>query len=253
MGVVNTVEIQPHEVSWFLAVVGGILSFLSPCVLPLVPGYLSYISGYSVESLKKGESSLTRTGRLVWQTVLFILGFTTVFMLLGGVAGGLSEWFFTYRRGLEIAAGLLVMFFGVFLTGLYRPALLEREFRPETSSSSGGTGSYLIGASFGFGWTPCVGPILAAILALAGAGGDAERGALLLAAYSMGLGIPFLLTALLFDRVMSLLGSARPWLQTLERIGGAILIGAGLLILLGQFEVLAGWLTEIFPFLLEFG
>lgn len=246
-------EIQPHEVSWFLAVAGGILSFLSPCVLPLVPGYLSYLSGYSLESMREGEPSRVRTGRLVWQTFLFVLGFTTVFLILGGVAGALSEWFFVYRRELEIAAGLLVVFFGVFLTGLYRPAVLEREFRPGSNPSSGGTGSYLIGASFGFGWTPCVGPILAAVLALAGAGGSAERGLLLLTAYSMGLGIPFLLTALLVDRTVDLLKSHKKWLGGLERVGGIVLIGVGCLILLGRFERLAGWLTQAFPTLLAFG
>lgn len=246
-------EVQPHELSWFLAVAGGILSFLSPCVLPLVPGYLSYLSGYSVESLKEGESSFHRTGRLVWQTFLFVLGFTTVFMALGGVVGGLSEWFLAYRRVLEVVAGLLVVFFGVFLTGLYRPSVLEREFRPGNQQGSSGTASYFIGASFGFGWTPCVGPILAAILALAGAGGEADRAILLLTVYSMGLGIPFLLTALLFDKALDFFGFAKQWLNLLERTGGAILIGVGALIVLGRFEVIAGWLTNVFPMLMELG
>lgn len=236
-----------------LAAAGGVISFLSPCVLPLVPGYLSYISGYSVEALKNNDGSGTRTGRLVWQTVLFIAGFTAVFMLLGGVAGGLGELFFSYRRPLEITAGLLVIFFGVFLTGLYRPAFLEREFRPTPDHPGSGTGSLLIGASFGFGWTPCIGPILAAILALAGTGGDTTRGAFLLLVYSLGLGIPFLLTALLFDRALGWFDSMKRWLDWLSRSGGLILIGVGTLITLGRFNRIAEWLTRTFPFLLEFG
>lgn len=246
-------EVQPREITWMLAAAGGVISFLSPCVLPLVPGYLSYISGYSVEALKENVGSRRRTGRLVWQTVLFILGFTAVFMLLGGVVGGLGELFFFYRRPLEIMAGLLVIFFGVFLTGLYRPEFLEREFRPAPDDPGSGTGSLLVGASFGFGWTPCVGPILAAVLALAGTSGDAGRGALLLLIYSLGLGVPFLLTALLFDRALSWFDSMKRWLTWLERTGGIVLIGVGTLITLGQFNRIAGWLTRAFPVLLEFG
>jgi cytochrome c-type biogenesis protein len=247
------VEVQPSQLNVLIALLGGVLSFLSPCVLPLVPGYLSFVSGFSVESLRSGQSNLKRSGRLIWQTLLFILGFTVVFMLLGGVVGGLSEWFFAYRRGLEIVAGALIIFFGIFLTGIYRPALLEREFRPTTDNGGSGAASFFVGASFGFGWTPCVGPILGAILALAGTGGDATRGAMLLGVYSLGLGIPFVLTALLFDYALGWFEAAKRWLHWLERLGGAILIVAGILIVSGQFERLAGLLTEMFPVLLTFG
>ncbi|MFB6356989.1 MAG: cytochrome c biogenesis CcdA family protein [bacterium] len=236
-----------------MAMAGGILSFLSPCVLPLVPGYLSYISGYSVESLKNGERSVKRTIRLLWQTGLFVLGFTVVFMILGGAMGWLGQSLLSYRRPAEIVGGALVIGFGVFLSGLYRPEFLMREFRPQMGESSSGSGSILMGMSFGLGWTPCVGPILGAILTLAGMEQSAGQGALLLFVYSMSLGVPFLLSALLVD--LTLAGAKRigPWLEWLERTGGVVLIGVGVLIMTGQFTLLALWLTRAFPFLLNFG
>lgn len=246
-------EVQPGQLNLLLAMLGGVLSFLSPCVLPLVPGYLSYISGFSVDSLKQGRSSWRQTGQLVWQTLLFVLGFTVIFMTLGGVLGGVGDLFFAYQRALEVTAGLLIILFGVFLAGLYRPAFLQREFRPLSDEDSTGSASFFVGAAFGFGWTPCVGPILGAILALAGSGGDALRGAVLLGAYSFGLGLPFLATALLYNYALSVFGSGKRWLGYLERAGGLILIGAGGLILAGQFGRIAETLADWFPILLEFG
>lgn len=202
-------EVQPDQLNLFLAMIGGVLSFLSPCVLPLVPGYLSYISGFSVESLKQGQTSWRRTGQLIWQTLLFIMGFTVVFMALGGVLGALGSWFFAYRRGLEMLAGLLIISFGIFLAGVYRPSILRREFRPLSDKKSTGSASFFIGAAFGFGWTPCVGPILGAILALASTGGGAMHGALLLSVYSFGLGIPFLITALAYNYALGFLGQRK--------------------------------------------
>ncbi|MFB6345898.1 MAG: cytochrome c biogenesis CcdA family protein, partial [bacterium] len=163
---------------------------MSPCVLPLVPGYLSYISGYSVESLKQNEQDRMRPLRIAWQTALFILGFTLVFMALGGAAGWIGEIFLAYRRSAEIVAGLFIIGFGIFLTGLYRPQFMVREFRPQWGESSSGTGSLYMGMSFGLRWTPCVGPVLATILTLAGMEQNAGRGAILLFVYSLSLGIP---------------------------------------------------------------
>lgn len=244
---------NPTDPGLLMAMTGGILSFLSPCVLPLVPGYLSYISGYSVEALREGRRSVRRTLRLLWQTGMFVLGFTVVFMILGGAMGWLGQSLLAYRRPAEVVGGGLIVGFGVFLSGLYRPDFLMREFRPQLGESSSGSGSILMGMSFGMGWTPCVGPILGAILTVAGMEQSAGRGALLLFVYSMSLGVPFLLSALLVDRALVEVKKIGPWLGWLERMGGVILIGVGILIMTGNFTLLAVWLTRAFPVLLDFG
>lgn len=241
------------EVGVWTAILGGILSFLSPCVLPLVPGYLSYISGYSVESMKSGMGSTRRRLFLAWQTLMFILGFTVVFMIFGGAMGWLGERLLDYSRGIEVVAGLFIVAFGFFLLGVYRPDWLMRESRSQWGTEATSTGSFLMGFSFGFGWTPCIGPILGSILSVAAVQQSALQGASLLYVYSMSLGIPFLVTALLFDFLadgMSRFHGVLPWM---ERIGGVILIIVGVLITVGQFSLLAGWLTRAMPFLLEFG
>jgi len=231
----------------FAAFFAGLLSFLSPCVLPLVPGYVSLISGASVEELQSGNRKLMKT--VVLHSVMFIIGFTLVFVTLGAAASGLSQLVHSYKKYLTWAAGILIIIFGIHLTGLLKIKALYKDTR--LHSIQGGKspiGAFLIGFAFAFGWTPCIGPYLATILGLAANSNTLGRGVFLLWVYSLGLAVPFLLTSVLIERFLIFYTRFRRHMHTLEVAGGVLLIAIGGLILSGHFT----WLASKLGFLNRF-
>ena len=235
------------SVGFLAAFSAGLLSFLSPCVLPLIPGYLSFMTGMSTAELAESERS---TSRVLVPAVLFVLGFGIVFVAMGASASVLGQFLTAYRPVVEKVAGLAVIAFGVLMLGVLRIPGLYGEARADMSRSvSFGRGaSVVMGMAFAAGWTPCVGPILGSILALAGASGSVGYGAALLLVYSLGLGLPFIGVALLFGRVRPLLAWLSRHSLMVNRVAGAMLIAIGLLIFTGKLAPLAGWLTGMLTF-----
>jgi cytochrome c-type biogenesis protein len=234
-------EIALSPVGLSAAFAAGVISFISPCVWPLVPAYLSYVSGVSFNDLAEQTKRVTAT------TAAFVLGFGTVFTALGASAGALGNVLTEHRRTLEIVSGLLIVVMGAVLAG-FGGMLLQQERRLQPARRPAGPlGAVIAGAGFGIGWTPCVGPTLAAILALAGSSGHALDGAILLAVYSLGLGVPFLLSGLLFTRGLTSLAPLRRRTPLLVRASGAVLMGLGALLALGQLTALTSDLSSAFP------
>ncbi len=224
------------------AFVAGVLSFLSPCVLPLVPGYVSLISGTSVEELRDSDRKLL--GGVMMNSVMFILGFSIVFVLLGAVATSLGQLTRSYYPILTRVAGVVIIIFGLHLTGIWKIKALYADKRMhDVKGSSGAVGSFVVGFAFAFGWTPCIGPILATILAIAASENSVSKGVLLLAVYSAGLAVPFLLTSLGIDRFLQFYGRFRRHLHAVEVISGVLLIAIGALVLTRHFTVLASYLS----------
>ena len=231
----------------------GLVSFLSPCVLPLVPPYLGYLGGTTIEQLS-GDKALDDRAwrRVVLAAVCFVLGFTTVFVGLGAGASAFGQLIQTYKHGLSIAAGLVIILFGLHFLGLLRIPLLYREarFHAEMKGASF-LGAYLIGLAFAFGWTPCIGPILATVLAVAANEGSLAAGIKLLTAYSLGLGIPFILAAVAIGPFMGFMKRFRRHLGRVEKAMGALLVLTGIMFLTGSMNWLGQWLIENAPFLAE--
>jgi cytochrome c-type biogenesis protein len=224
------------------AFVAGLLSFLSPCVLPLVPGYVSLVSGASVDDLKSSDRRMTSTVML--HSITFIIGFSFVFIVLGAAATGLGQIFNEYRHILARIAGVVVIIFGLHLTGLLKIKALYADKRlHDVKGSSSALGSFVVGFAFAFGWTPCIGPILAGILALAAEQDKVAKGVFLLAIYSMGLAVPFLLTSIGVDRFLVFYGKFRRHLHTVEVISGVLLIAVGTLIFMNNLKLLSGYLA----------
>lgn len=235
-----------NSVGVVAAFAAGLVSFLSPCVLPLIPAYISFISGLSATELAEDKTA--------WRVVLvpsllFVAGFSVVFVGLGASASLLGAFLFAYRLILVKVAGVAVFAMGFFMLGIIRVPWLYGEARFELGKARAfGRGAALVmGMAFAFGWTPCVGPILGSILAVAGSSGSVGTGVLLLSAYSLGLGLPFILVALLFGK----LSGALRWLSrhslVINRVAGILLMLVGVLIFTGQLGVLSGWLTRILP------
>mgnify|MGYP005846726467 CR=1 FL=1 len=230
------------------AFLAGLISFVSPCVLPIVPPYLAYLAGVGVDQMR-GAGALAPVGRrLILTAAAFVLGFSTVFVALGATASVIGQTIARWFDVLSVAAGALILLMGLHFLGVLRIGLLYREARVELARKPAGlAGAYVMGLAFAFGWTPCVGPVLAAILFIAGAEGSAGRGAGLLAAYSAGIGLPFILAAAFAGRF---LGAARRFgrhLPLVERAMGAMLVVTGLLFMTGQMSRIAQWLLETFP------
>jgi cytochrome c-type biogenesis protein len=219
-----------------LALAAGVLSFSSPCTLPLVPGYLGYMSGVS-----------SSRGRTLGAACLFVAGFALVFTALGAAASSLGVLLLDHRVLLQKVAGVLIVLLGLFVFGLVRAPFLMREGRPLMRRvRPGPAGALLLGLAFAFGWTPCIGPVLAAILALAGAQGTVARGVVLLLLYSLGLGLPFLAAALAVERFRSVSGWLRRRAVLVNATGGALLVAMGVLVFAGQFTVVLSPALELY-------
>ncbi|MFO1105908.1 MAG: cytochrome c biogenesis protein CcdA [Amaricoccus sp.] len=228
-----------------VATVAGLLSFLSPCVLPIVPPYLAYMAGASMEEMREGGRA---DRRVMAAAVCFVLGLSTVFLILGLAASALGHLFLAWQRQMQIVGGLVILLFGLHFLGAIRIPLLYREARLD-AGDRGGTpfGAYVLGLAFAFGWTPCIGPVLGSILALAAQQGSVERGLLLMGFYAVGLGLPFLLTALFLRHALSLMAGMKRRMALIERAMGVLLIGVGILMLSGGFSRMSYWLLETFP------
>ncbi len=221
----------------------GVLSFLSPCVLPLVPGYVSLISGTSAVAAES-EENRRLLGRVMLNSLLFVLGFSIVFIALGAAATGVGQLTHEYRRELSYVAGIVIIIFGLHLTGLLKIKYLYADKRMHSvQGSSSAIGSFVVGFAFAFGWTPCIGPILSAILTLAASEGTVMKGVQLLALYSAGLAVPFLLTSLGIDRFMAFYTRFRRHLHTVEVLSGVLLIAIGILIFTHRLTMLSGYFS----------
>jgi cytochrome c-type biogenesis protein len=231
------------------AFVAGLFSFLSPCVLPLVPGYVSLISGVGVEELKSPEAQLVR--RIMLNSIGFILGFSVVFVTLGAAATEIGQMAAQYKHTLSIVAGVVVIIFGLHLTGVFKIKALYTDARLHSvKGSSTPIGAFVIGFAFAFGWTPCLGPILSAILAVAGAEDTIGKGILLLAVYSLGLAVPFLLTSLLMERFLKFYSRFRSHMHAIEVVSGGLMIALGVLLIIGRFTLISSWLSFLNRFAL---
>lgn len=239
-------NILPLPIAAFLA---GLVSFLSPCVLPLVPGYVSLISGVGVEQLKTQESQLLR--KVMLNSIAFILGFSVVFITLGAVATEVSQMLARYRSLLAQVAGVVIVLFGLHLTGVFKIKALYTDAR--LHSVKGGStawGAFVIGFAFAFGWTPCVGPVLTVILTFAAAQDSITKGVVLLAIYSMGLAVPFLLTALGVERFLKFYSRFRAHMHAIEVASGVLLIALGVLLIIGRFTIISNYLSFLNRFAL---
>ena len=236
------------ELNVLVAVAAGLLSFLSPCVLPLLPSYLSFIAGISFEELQ-GTVANPRTRRALFvNSVLFVGGFSLVFSALGAGATLAGQVLFQYQVLIRRVGGALVVLMGLYVAGWLRIPFLMREWRAElTNRPAGYLGAVLTGITFAAGWTPCIGPILAGILAVAGAQETVAEGVKLLAVYSLGLGVPFLLTALAVDSFFSAFARIRRYYKWVEIASGVLLVAIGVLIFTNRFTIIAQWLTPYLP------
>ncbi|PWJ85692.1 cytochrome c biogenesis protein CcdA [Pseudaminobacter salicylatoxidans] len=245
------------DVGYLSAVGAGALSFLSPCVLPLVPPYLCYMAGVSVEDFRADSSAAVKSGTrkvLLLTSLAFVLGFSTVFVALGAGASTIGRLLRVWQEPLAMAAGVLIILMGLNFLGVIRIPLLSREARFQAQGKPANMlAAYAMGLAFAFGWTPCIGPVLGPILTLAGGRETVGEGALLLAAYSLGLGIPFLLAALFSNGFMRFLGRFRMHLGRVEKVIGGLLVVAGVLFLTGGVQTASYWLLETFPILGRLG
>jgi len=225
-----------------VAFAAGLLSFLSPCVLPLIPSYVGYLTGMSVDEVQR------RRGTAVLHGLWFVAGFSLVFVLLGAAASALGTLLRDYQQWVARIGGVLLILFGIYLLGIVRPLFLMREWRVELARKPlGYFGSGLVGVTFGAAWTPCIGPILGGILTLAATSAGLVQGMGLLAVYALGLAIPFLVTALALDRFLGWFQRFRPYIVWVDRIAGAMLIVLGILLVTDSFTVLAGYLQGLTP------
>ncbi|PWE30675.1 cytochrome C biogenesis protein [Maritimibacter sp. 55A14] len=235
-----------------IALAAGLLSFLSPCVLPIVPPYLAYMGGISMTEMAGTGGVQARKPLLA--AAFFVLGLSTVFIFLGFTASAFGALFLQNQQIFNTLAGIVVMIFGAHFVGVFRIPFLEREARIDAGDRGGSAiGAYVLGLAFAFGWTPCIGPQLGAILTLAASEASVERGTTLLAVYAAGLGIPFLLVAAYFPRLTGLMGWMKRHMERIERIMGLLLWTIGLLMITGGFSDLSFWLLEAFPSLALLG
>jgi cytochrome c-type biogenesis protein len=225
-----------------IAFTAGLLSFLSPCVLPLVPSYIGFITGFTLDEMTG------RRRRAMLHALLFVLGFSLVFVLLGASATALGGALRYYKDWVARGGGVLIIFFGLYLLGVFRIAAFERERRLHLDRKPlGYLGSVLVGVAFGAGWTPCIGPILGGILTLAASEADVTRGMALLGWYSAGLAVPFLAAAFAVETFLDLFQRFRRYLPWVQRAGGILLVIVGILLVSGQFTRMAGWLQGLTP------
>ncbi len=241
------------DVSIFAALFAGLISFLSPCVLPLVPPYIAYLAGASLERLAEAESEPRVRRETIVAALLFVLGFSTVFVALGAGASAIGGLMRFYSHELAIIAGIAIIIMGLHFLGLTPIAFLNRQARLDMQRPVGLWGAYLMGLAFALGWTPCIGPILATILAVAASESTVVKGAGLLAVYSLGLGVPFIVAAFAVEPFAAFLARFRSHLVHVERAMGGLLVLTGIAFLAGFFTQLNNWLLEAFPGLQSIG
>jgi len=235
----------------FVALLAGLLSFLSPCVLPIVPPYLAYMGGISMnEMTSEGKGS----NRAIIPALFFVLGLSTVFLFLGFTASVFGAFFLQNQELFAQISGVVVIIFGLHFVGIFRIPILDREARLDAGDRGGSSfGAYILGLAFAFGWTPCIGPQLGAILSLAASEASLTRGTALLAVYAAGLGIPFLLAAIFVQRSMTVMNRLKRHMGAIEKGMGALLILVGLALVTGSFSRFSYWLLETFPALAVLG
>lgn len=237
--------------SMLVALLAGGISFLSPCVLPIVPPYLAYMSGISVGEM---EGSVQARRKTITAALFFVLGLSTVFLFLGFTASALGAFFLQNQRLFSQISGVVVIIFGLHFLSVFRIPFLDVDARLDAGDRGGSAlGAYVLGLAFAFGWTPCIGPQLGAILSLAATEASVARGTLLLGLYAAGLGIPFLLAAMFMTRAMGLMNRLKRHMALIERLMGVLLIAVGLALLTGAFSAFSFWLLETFPGLAVLG
>lgn len=230
------------------AFIGGLLSFASPCVLPLVPPYLCYLAGVSIDQFRGDEPGHGASGRVFLSAIAFVTGFTIIFVGFGASATALGRIVQQHLQWLSIAAGIAIIVMGLHFLGIFKLALLYREARVDVAHKPASLlGAFVMGLAFAFGWTPCVGPVLAAILVAAGAQDSVMRGVQLLTFYSLGIGIPFLLAALFTGPFMTFMNRFRQHLGMVEKVMGAFLVATGILFITGGMNTIAFWMLEYVP------
>ena len=246
---------NPFDISYGAAGLAGLISFLSPCVLPLVPAYICFVAGTSLDKLVDQDVIDRQTmRRVMWSSLAFVLGFTTVFVAMGASASAINRLIFDHLEIISKVAGTVIILFGLHYMGIFRFAFMQREIRfsPDTKPTSV-VGAYIIGLAFAFGWTPCVGPILATILTLAASHDSLGYGVSLLTVYSLGLGIPFMLAAFAIQPFMRFLKRFRRHIHKIEIGAGLLLVGTGVLILTDSLSTISYFLLEAMPALGELG
>jgi cytochrome c-type biogenesis protein len=227
-----------------IALTAGVLSFLSPCVLPIVPPYLAYMGGISVGDMRSNSSARRR---VILPALFFVLGLSTVFLFLGFTASAFGAFFLQNQALFAKISGAIVIIFGLHFLGVFRIPILDREARLDAGEQGGSAlGAYVLGLAFAFGWTPCIGPQLGAILSIAAQEGSIQRGTVLLAVYALGLGLPFLLAALFIERSMGLMQRMKRHMKLIERSMGVLLLLVGLALVTGAFTDISFWLLETF-------
>jgi cytochrome c-type biogenesis protein len=247
------VDCMIQNVSVPAALIAGLVSFLSPCVLPLVPPYLVYLTGATIEHVESEEPPSASKRAVMISALLFVLGFSTVFVMLGASASAIGGLIRAWSEQLSILAGIAIIVMGLHFLGLTRIGLLMREGRLPIPKPVGLWGAYVMGVAFAFGWTPCIGPILAAILSIAAAEATVTRGAGLLAVYSAGLGIPFLAAAFMIEQFSSFFARMKGHLANVERAMGVLMVITGVGFLTGAVSTVSIWLLETFPVLQKIG
>ena len=231
------------SIPYTVAFLAGLVSFLSPCVLPLAPSYITFVTGMSLDDLSTGDQAGARRQAALHAT-LFILGFTIIFMALGATATALGATLGRLLPALQQVGGVIIILFGLYLMGILRPSFLMRERRVQLARKPGGrVGSVLVGMAFGAGWTPCVGPVLASILLYAGMQATMSQGMLLLLVYAIGLGIPFFVAAVAFNWFLAGTRALRSKLGIIERVAGALMIVVGVLLVSGRFALMSNYLA----------
>ena len=236
------------DIGFGAAFLAGMLSFLSPCILPIVPPYLAWLAGVSFAELQSSPAGSAAKWRVVSSSVMFVLGFATVFVALGATASIVGRTIAQYFDVLSIVAGAVILIMGLQFLGVFRLGLLYREARVQVNRKPAGLfGAYVVGLAIAFGWTPCVGPILAAILFIAGSEETAWRGASLLAAYSVGIGLPFILAAVFASQFLGWAARFKKHMQKVEMAMGGLLVITGVLFMTGQMSAISFWLLEQFP------
>ena len=236
------------NVTLLAAFAAGFLSFVSPCVLPLIPGYISFVSGISVDEMKADTAPSASRLQVFLTSLAFVIGFSIVFVALGASATAIGKFMFAKLPLLSKIAGVILIVFGLHTMGVFRLAFLETEKRVHSQRKPAGPlGAMLVGIAFAFGWTPCIGPILGGILAIAGSKNTVSEGITLLAVYSLGLGIPFLLTSLAINQFFSAAKRIRKHYHAVEVTSGVLLIAIGLLIVTGQLTIITRYLQPYLP------